>query len=87
MKYIRKPVEVIAIFDIEGNPSPMRLRCSDEEEETIVIKVDKILRRDIDKFAGNPMIRYTCESLMAGEAKVFEVRYEVHSCKWYLYKI
>lgn len=87
MKYIRKPVEVIAIFDIEGNPSPFKLRCPDEEEETLVIKVDKILRRDMDKFAGNPMIRYTCESLMGGETKIFEVRYEVHSCKWYLYKI
>jgi hypothetical protein len=53
----------------------------------VVIKVDKILKKDLDKFAGNRMIKYTCESFMEGQAKPFEIRFEIDTCKWYLYKI
>lgn len=87
MKCIRKPIEVIALFDLEGNPAPIKFRCHDEEEEMTVIKVDKVLKRDVDRFAGNRMIRYTCQSLLEGQLKPFEIRYEVDTCKWYLYKI
>ncbi len=87
MKLLRKPIEVIAIFDIEGNPTPIKFRFLDEGEEVLVVKVDKVLKKDIDKFAGNRMIKYTCESCIRGEAKPFELRYEVDSCRWYLYKV
>lgn len=87
MKCVRKPIEVIAWFDMEGNPAPIKFRCLDEQQEKRVIKVDRILRKDLDKFAGNRMIKYTCESLMRGELRLFEIRFEVDSCKWYLYKI
>ena len=87
MKYIRKPIEVIAFFDIEGNPSPIKLRCPDEQEETMILKIDKILRRGEEKFAGNPMLIFTCESLLHGQLKMFELRFEVYTRKWFLYKI
>jgi hypothetical protein len=87
MKCVRKPIEVIAWFDMEGNPAPIKFRCSDEQQEMVVRKVDKILKKDLDKFAGNRMIKYTCESFMEGQAKPFEIRFEIDTCKWYLYKI
>ncbi|MFZ5353010.1 MAG: hypothetical protein ACOZCL_09840 [Bacillota bacterium] len=87
MKLIRKPIEVIAFFDMEGNPAPIKFRCLDDSEEVLVVKVEKIIKKDLDKFAGNRMIRYTCESCIRGEVKPFELRYEVDSCRWYLYKV
>jgi hypothetical protein len=87
MKCVRKPIEVIAVFDMEGNPVPIKFRCMDEQQERAVIKVDKIVRKDLDRFAGNRMIKYSCESLIQGQLKPFEIRYEVDTCKWYLYKI
>ncbi len=87
MKLLRKPIEVIALFDVEGNPAPIRFRYLDENEGTLVIKVDKIVKKDLDKYAGNKMIRYTCESYIRGAVRPFEIRYEIESCKWYLYKV
>lgn len=87
MKLIRKPIEVIALFDFEGNAVPIRFRYEDEGQEMRVIKVSRIIKKDKDKFAGNIMIKYTCETCDNGTVKLFELRYEIDSLKWYLYKM
>lgn len=87
MKVLRKPIEVIAWFDIEGNPAPLRFRYEDENEGICVIRVNKVLKKDIDRFAGNKMLKYTCETWKDGTGIIFELRYEIDSLKWYLYKM
>ena len=84
---MRKPIEVIALFDFEGNAVPIRFRYEDESHGLCVIKVDRVIKKDKDKFAGNAMIKYTCETCDDGAAKLFELRYEIDSLKWYLYKM
>ena len=51
------------------------------------MKVDKIIKKDRNKFAGNSMLKYTCETCDNGIAKIFELRYEIDSLKWYLHKM
>ncbi len=87
MKLLRKPIAVVASFDGDGNSRPMRFKLLNEDEENAVIKVDKIIKRDIDKFAGNKMLKYTCESCINGTQRLFELSYEVDTCKWFLYKL
>lgn len=87
MKLMRKPIEVIALFGFEGNAVPIRFRYEDESQGLRVIKVDKVIKKDKDKFAGNAMIKYTCETCDNGAVKLFELRYEIDSLKWYLYKM
>jgi len=84
---MRKPIEVIALFDFEGNAVPIRFRYEDESQALRVIKVSKIIKKDKEKFAGNAMIKYTCETCDNDTMKLFELRYEIDSLKWYLYKI
>ena len=83
----RKPIEVIAWFDMEGNPAPLKFRYLDEREEAAVVKIDKVIRRDTDNFAGNRMIKYFCESTTAARGCPFEIRYELDTCRWFLYNI
>ncbi|SCZ08458.1 hypothetical protein [Alkaliphilus peptidifermentans] len=87
MRLLKKSVEMVAWFDYEGNTTPVKFRLLNEEEENTVIKVNKIIKRELDKFAGNKMMKYTCESCINGEIKLLELRYELETCKWYLYKI
>ncbi len=87
MKLLRRPIAVIASFDPDGNTKPVRFKLINEDEEDIVIKVEKIIKRDMDKFAGNKMLKYTCESCINGEQRLFELSYELDTCKWYLYKL
>ncbi|WP_026477923.1 hypothetical protein [Alkaliphilus transvaalensis] len=87
MKLLRKPIEMVAWFDYEGNTTPVKFRLLNELEENTVIKINRIIKKELDKFAGNKMIKYTCESCINGDVKLLELRYELDTCRWYLYKM
>lgn len=87
MKRLRKPVEAIVLFDPKGNPVPIKFRYFDDAEELVTIRVDKITKRDVDKFAGNRMLKFTCQTLIGNQIKPFELRFEIDTSRWYLYKI
>jgi hypothetical protein len=87
MKTLRKPIEAIVLFDFEGNPVPIKFRYLDDAEELVTIKVDRIIKKDIDKFAGNRMIKFTCQTHIGNQVKPFELRFEIDTSKWFIYKI
>lgn len=87
MKVLMKPVEMIAWFTRDGIPSPIRYKITDEEKTEITIKVDKILRRDEERLAGNRMVTYRCQSIIDCVERIYELKYEVSTMKWFLYKM
>jgi len=87
MKVVKMPIEMIAWFTQEGIPHPIKFRLKNDDESWIVVKVNRIISRDIEKLAGNKMIVFTCQSIIKGVEKIYEVKYEVESCKWMLFKI
>jgi len=86
MKVVARPIEVIAWFTKEGVPMPVRFRVQDEDENQ-VIKINKIITKDREKLAGNEMMSFTCESIINGAQKIYELKYELRTCKWILFKI
>ena len=82
----RKNVEVVAVFDQKGKPTPVRVRMEGAEGEHIVLKVDRILKKDADRTAGNLMLRFFCETHLKGVAVPFELRYETTTLCWYIYE-
>lgn len=78
---------MIAWFTKDGYPIPLRYRLMDEEEKNIVIRVNKILFKEEEKIAGNRMLLYRCESLINNSLKIFELKYEIATCKWFLFKM
>lgn len=87
MKTLRKPIEAIVLFDFEGNPVPIRFRYLDDGSELVTVKVDRVVKKDIDRFAGNRMIKFTCQTQIGNQIKPFELRFEVETSRWYIYKI
>ncbi len=87
MKTLRKPIEAIVLFDLEGNPVPIRFRYLGDAEELITIKVDRVIKKDLDKFAGNRMMKFTCQTQIGNQVKPFELRFEIDTSRWYIYKI
>lgn len=84
MKVLMKPIEMIASFNIEGKLRPARYRLV---EENVVIKIDRIDYIEEEKLAGNKMYIYRCTSIVGGAEKVYELKYEIGTCKWFLYKM
>ncbi|MCF6459604.1 hypothetical protein [Clostridium sp. Cult3] len=87
MKILMKPIEMIAWFTTEKKPIPLRYRLVDENDTYKVIKVDRILFAEEEKIAGNRMILYRCQSIIHNTQKIYELKYEIDTCKWFLFKI
>lgn len=82
-----KPVEMIVWFTLEKKPTPLKYRIMDENNVFKVIKIDKILFIEEEKLAGNRMIVYRCQSLINNVERVYELKYEIDTCRWFLFKI
>lgn len=87
MKVVEKPIAIVCWFDRFGNPNPIKFRIEEEDSEQATIKIDRILQRAKEKLAGNHMIVFQCESFINGVQKIYELKYELSTCKWILYKI
>ncbi len=87
MKVLMRPIEMLAWFNKDNYPVPLRYRITAEDSSKIVIKVEKILFREEEKLAGNRMVIYRCESTINQIQRIFELKYEIATCKWYLYKM
>ena len=86
MKVVAKKIEMIAYFKEDGAINPIRFRI-EEENKCEVIKINKVMKIDMEKFCGNKMYVFTCSAVINNMERVFEIKYDVEKCSWILYKI
>lgn len=86
MKIVMKPIEAITTHSKEGIIRPEKYRII-EGEETIVVRIDKILTRSEEKSSGCRELTFGCRGVINGFMKNFELKYRVAECKWFLYRI
>lgn len=87
MKVVAKPIQMIAWYCEDGTANPIKFRVKEDDESYTTIKVDRVMKRDLEKLAGNLMQVFTCSSVINGVEKIFELKYELKTCKWILFKI
>jgi len=87
MKTMMKSVDMLAWFDSDGNPHPIRFRVQNQQDENIIIKIDHISNTEMERHAGNDMIRFDCRATMKSSCRNVQLKYEMGSCKWFLSKI
>lgn len=87
MRIIAKPIEVVSYTNNKGDVRPLRFRMQMEDETIKVIKVDKVIVKETEKLAGNIMLIFKCQSLIDDVLKPFEIKYDLKTCRWMLYKI
>ncbi|WP_434510107.1 hypothetical protein [Desulfitobacterium sp. AusDCA] len=86
MKILMKPIEMVARFSQDGIPHPVKYKVT-FEDKPIVIQIDKILFKTEEKLAGNRMIIFRCQSEINGILKLYELKYEIQTMKWILWKM
>jgi hypothetical protein len=86
LKVLMKPIRMIAWFDEEGILTPVRYNLR-LPEEGLTIRIDRILQKREEKLAGNRMLIFTCQSIIDGVEKIYEIKYELGTCKWFLFKM
>ncbi len=86
MKIINKSIHMLASFDEAGVINPVKFKIQNEDESKIV-KVDRIIAKHLEKLAGNRMWVFRCQSVIDGVEKIMEIKYELDTGKWILFKI
>lgn len=86
MKIVALPIDVVAWFTKDGVPNPIKFRVTTENKNAIV-KINKVIAREIERKAGNKMYKFICQSVVNGIEKPYELKFETESSKWILYKI
>lgn len=86
MKVVRKPVDVIAVFNRKELPMPVRVRLEVNGQE-IVTKIDRIIKVEKIKSVGKGEIVYTCQSRLNGVDRIYELKFLLDTMGWSLYKI
>ena len=82
MKILMKPIEMIAWFTKDGVPNPIRYKLDE-----LVVRVGQVTSKSEEKLAGNRMIVYRCQTEINGELRPFELKYEIQTSKWFLFKM
>lgn len=82
MKILSTPITVLAHFEENGTPHPIRFKLADKE-----IKIEQVVTITEEKLAGNKMLCFRCQSEIGGELKPFEIKFELGTCKWFLWKM
>lgn len=87
MKILAKPVDMVCWFEKTGIPHPLRFKVINEDESEAVIRVDRVITLDKERLAGNDILVFKCQSVINNMQRVFELKYELKTCKWILFKM
>lgn len=87
MRVVAVPIEMIASFSKEGIPRPVRFRMMIEDESEKVINVQTIIEKEKTKLNGVMFFNFRCQSIIDERQLVYELIFEINTCKWVLYKI
>ena len=86
MKIVARPVQMIAVFDAKGTPTPLRFKIEEDGVQNVV-NVDKIISTETIKPAGMDAFVFRCQSEIRGVLKQYELIFRVKPHQWELYKI
>jgi len=78
MKIVNKPIIATVIFNTNGKIEPVKFIVDDK-----AVIVEKILETKEENLVGNKRIVFVCQH--SGKF-IYELKYEIYSQKWYLFK-
>jgi molybdate-binding protein len=87
LKVVSKAIDCVVYFDLKGKPRPLKFRYLNEEEFYVVVKVDKVIHQELQTFTGAKTWLFQCQSMINGTAKAYEIKFEILSRRWLLYRI
>ena len=87
LKVLMRPVEMIVLFDREGIAKPLRFKITAEDKSNTVVKIDQVISRTEEKLPGKQVFIYKCQSEINGIQRLYELKYESSTCRWFLFKM
>lgn len=88
MKVLMWPIALMrADTDMNGKIYPRKFKVETKEKALVTYLISHIQYWDEERLAGNRMKLFRCEVSMDGVLRVIELKYELSTCRWFLYKM
>jgi hypothetical protein len=87
VRILGKEIDMLAKFNQEGIPTPIKFRITGKNGEDVAIRVDQVLNRHLEKLAGNKMLVFKCQSVINGKEVNYDLKYGLDTMKWMMFKI
>jgi len=81
------PIQLISSCSTQGNFIPIRFRYEDEEHGIITVQIDELINSKENNFNGIREIIYTCRAEIHGTMRIFDLRYNVSSHRFSIYRL
>ena len=79
-----KAVDVIGVFQSDGNIHPLRMQFMDENRQMIRVNIESVIRCEHVTVVGAEAMIYICRANLWGQKCVFELKYSIRCHKWTL---
>ncbi|NDL67384.1 hypothetical protein [Anaerotalea alkaliphila] len=87
MKTLAKPIQMISWTESDGRIHPLRFKVEEEGGACRVFRILGLHSTEPDRVAGNKVLKFVCGIVVDGTEKVCELRYDLDSCRWILFKL
>lgn len=87
MEVLLKPIEVVAAFSRDGTLRPIRFRVITDDTGYETVMVKNISRRRRERAGKASIDIYTCLGSVMGRDTPFELKYEITTGEWSLYRM
>jgi len=78
---------MICQTDCDGTIYPIRFKIIGKDGDHQVYEISRVIKVEEERLVGNRMRRFECEITMNDAPRLCEIKYELDSCKWMLFKI
>lgn len=86
MKIVAKNLEMICHFNSNGI-NPIKFKYQEDNGSNKVIKVDKVIGKNMETLCGNSAWIFDCQSIIDGVERLYQLKFIISECKWLLWKI
>ncbi|MBC8059888.1 MAG: hypothetical protein H7Y18_04400 [Clostridiaceae bacterium] len=88
MTLLNKPIEVAAYLDSAGIIKPLRFKDLNEDGSTTLFQIKRSIRRDKEKLGeDNYIYTFTCEVIVEGKIVLCDLKYNVQTKEWILFRM
>jgi hypothetical protein len=78
---------MICKTDELGIMQPLKFKILGKNGDTQIYEILRVIKADLEKLAGNKMMKFECEIRLNEKPKLCEIKYELDTCKWILFKM
>lgn len=79
-----KAVDVIGVFQADGNIRPLRIQFLDDSRQMIRVNIASVTKCEKVSVVGAEAMVFTCKANLWGQQCAFELKYSIRSHSWSL---